>query len=73
MFCRLGTQLFIVALVVIKLKLFESEGAKSLVESASESSKRLTINQPVTLSACHAKFIKVLDKFEVQNCHLSVM
>ena len=63
--CPLGTELFIVYLVVIRLELFESQRPENPVKTALESSEKVTVNQPVTRGTGYlrdAYFSKVLEK-----------
>ena len=64
--CPLGTELFIVYLVVIRLELFESQRPENPVKTALESYEKVTVNQPVTRGTGYlrdAYFSKVLVSF----------
>ena len=45
--CPLGTQIFIVPPVVVRLELFISQRPKNLVKPTLKSSEKVTLNQPV--------------------------
>ena len=74
--CPLGTELFIVAPVVIRFELFESQRPENPVKTALKTSEKVTVNQPLTHDTGYSRdayFSKVLDKREVENCHFSIM